>query len=94
MVNSSIKSRAKFDINNLSPIDHVKKCFIPVLFAHGNDDNFILPHHSEDLYNQYAGDKKLVRFEGDHNSNRPIHFIDSAVIFFYQRLQVDSLLTE
>jgi hypothetical protein len=86
MVNSSIKSRAKFDINNLSPIDHVDKCFIPVIFAHGNQDNFILPHHSEDLLKKYAGDKKLMKFDGDHNSNRPDHFLDAAVIFLYQRL--------
>mmetsp|Transcript_29850 Transcript_29850/g.40342 ORF Transcript_29850/g.40342 Transcript_29850/m.40342 type:complete len:162 (+) Transcript_29850:231-716(+) len=36
MVASTIKGKAKFDINKLSPIDHVNECFIPALFATGD----------------------------------------------------------
>ena len=83
IVAKSIKSRANFDIMELNPIDHVENCFIPATFAVANSDNFILPHHSEEMYNKYAGDKNIVRFDGDHNSSRPRFFFDSAVIFFY-----------
>jgi hypothetical protein len=36
IVNSSVKSRAHFDIMDLSPIDHVQDCYIPALFGVGN----------------------------------------------------------
>ena len=41
LIRSSIKSKANFDINDLTPISHVKECFIPALFVTGNSDNFI-----------------------------------------------------
>ena len=42
----TIKKKAGFDITNLSPIDHVDRCFIPAFFAAACDDSFILPHHA------------------------------------------------
>ena len=47
LVRSTIKSKANFDLYDLSPIDHVDKCFIPALFAVANEDDFILPHHAQ-----------------------------------------------
>lgn len=41
LVRSSIKSKANFDIYDLTPIKHVKECFIPALFATANSDDFI-----------------------------------------------------
>ena len=81
-------------MNKLTPITHVKECFIPALFATGEQDDFIKPHHCEELHEAYAGDKNLIRFEGDHNSSRPDFFNNSAVIFFTNTLQVNQLLTE
>jgi alpha-beta hydrolase superfamily lysophospholipase len=46
LVRSTIKSKANFDIHDLSPIDHVGECFIPALFACATGDDFILPHHT------------------------------------------------
>ena len=40
-VKKSIKSRAHFDIGDLTPITHVKECFIPAVFATGEQDDFI-----------------------------------------------------
>lgn len=94
LVRSSIKSKANFDVYDLTPISHVKECFIPALFAAANSDDFILPHHSEELHAAYAGDKNLVKLEGDHNSPRPSFFFDSVVIFFHNTLQVSSLCRE
>jgi fermentation-respiration switch protein FrsA (DUF1100 family) len=91
MVRSSIKSKANFDIYDLTPISHVGECFIPALFASAVADDFILPHHSKELHDAYAGDKNYVSFEGDHNTPRPHFFYDSVVIFFHNTLQVDSL---
>jgi hypothetical protein len=46
------------------------------------------------MYERYAGDKNIIKFEGNHNSPRPSFFFDSAVIFLYGALQVEQLLTE
>jgi hypothetical protein len=47
------------------------------------EDNFIAPHHTKKLHEEYAGDKNLIIVEGDHNSNRPQFLLDSIGIFFY-----------
>jgi alpha-beta hydrolase superfamily lysophospholipase len=46
LVRSTIKKKANFDINDLTPINHVENCFIPALFGVGMQDDFIEPHHS------------------------------------------------
>lgn len=56
------------------------------MFAVANGDDFVLPHHGEKLFEKYAGDKNLVKLEGDHNSQRPDFFFDSVSIFFYNTL--------
>jgi pimeloyl-ACP methyl ester carboxylesterase len=81
-VRSSVKSRAKFDINDLDLKKIAPATFCPALFAHGKDDDFIPPHHSETLHELYAGDKNYIAIDGDHNSPRPAFFFDSTVIFF------------
>lgn len=40
---------------------HAFRCFIPALFAHGTEDDFIAPSHSKEISAQYAGDHNLVR---------------------------------
>lgn len=46
LIRNTIKSKAKFDILDLSPIKHVENSFIPALFAAANEDDFIQPHHA------------------------------------------------
>ena len=57
-------------------------------------DDFIDASHSEKLYEAYAGDKVITKFEGDHNSQRPQFFYDSGSIFFHNVLMVDSIVNE
>jgi len=33
------------------------------------------------------GDKRIIKFEGDHNSPRPQSYYDSVSIFFYKTLR-------
>eukprot|EP00928_Gymnodinium_smaydae_P036374 TRINITY_DN25437_c0_g1_i2.p1 TRINITY_DN25437_c0_g1~~TRINITY_DN25437_c0_g1_i2.p1 ORF type:complete len:502 (-),score=89.49 TRINITY_DN25437_c0_g1_i2:90-1469(-) len=88
MVRRSVRRRAGFDPQDVSPIGNCGKCFIPALFAHGEHDAFIRPSHSEQLHAAYAGDKNLILFDGDHNSARPDFFFNSAVIFLRNTLLV------
>lgn len=88
LIRRSVRRRAGFDPKDVSPIANCGKCFIPALFAHGERDAFIVPSHSEQLHAAYAGDKNFVRFDGDHNSERPTFLYNSAVIFLRQTLMV------
>jgi pimeloyl-ACP methyl ester carboxylesterase len=91
MIRSTIKNKARFDINDITPVTHADKSFIPALFVAAKGDTFIHPSHARKLYESYAGDKNLVLVDGDHNSARPKFFMDSVAIFFYNTLQCDSL---
>jgi pimeloyl-ACP methyl ester carboxylesterase len=94
MLRKTIRKRTGMDILRLRPIENVDTCFIPALFVAGKDDQFVRPHHSQEIHDRYAGDKNLVLVEGDHNSDRPRYFRDSAAIFIYNRVCVPAGLTE
>ncbi|KAL3812729.1 hypothetical protein ACJIZ3_013997 [Penstemon smallii] len=83
----AIQKKAKFDISDLNTIKVAKSCFVPVLFGHAIDDDFIQPHHSDRIFDAYVGDKNIIKFEGDHNSLRPQFYFDSISIFFKNVLQ-------
>lgn len=48
-----IKKKKK---RKLNPIDYAKQTFIPAMFIHGKQDNFIKKHHTENLAKVYPGD--------------------------------------
>jgi len=81
-----VKRKASFDIMDLDTIQVAKRCFVPALFGHGTEDDFILPHHSDKICESYAGDKNIIKFDGDHNSPRPQFYFDSITIFFHNVL--------
>ncbi|XP_057771847.1 uncharacterized protein LOC130991575 isoform X2 [Salvia miltiorrhiza] len=83
----AIQRKAKFDIMELNTIKVAKSCFVPVLFGHAIEDDFIQPHHSDRVFDAYVGDKNIIKFEGDHNSPRPQFYFDSISIFFNNVLQ-------
>ncbi|KAI3524047.1 hypothetical protein L1887_02661 [Cichorium endivia] len=83
----AILKKAKFDIVELNTIKVAKSSFVPVLFGHAIDDDFIHPHHSDRIFEAYMGDKNIIKFEGDHNSPRPQFYFDSINIFFHNVLQ-------
>ncbi|CAN0856226.1 Uncharacterized protein YqkD [Linum grandiflorum] len=83
----AIQKKAKFDITELNTIKVAQSCFVPALFGHGIEDDFIQPHHSDRIYEAYMGDKNIIKFEGDHNSPRPQFYFDSINIFFHNVLQ-------
>ncbi|XVF28099.1 hypothetical protein REPUB_Repub14bG0165500 [Reevesia pubescens] len=82
-----IQKKAKFDIMDLNCLKVAPKTFIPALFGHAREDKFIQPHHSDLIFKSYAGDKNVIKFDGDHNSSRPQFYYDSVSIFFYNVLR-------
>ncbi|KDO23939.1 hypothetical protein SPRG_10085 [Saprolegnia parasitica CBS 223.65] len=92
-IRSSVYKRARFELRDLSPIDHVDKSFIPALFVAAHKDVFIQPHHSEQLFEKYAGDKNLIKVHGDHNSSRPQYLLDSISIFLQSVMCIDEAQT-
>ncbi|XP_024046016.1 uncharacterized protein LOC18050586 isoform X2 [Citrus clementina] len=81
-----IQKKAKFDIMDLNCLKLAPKTFIPALFGHASEDKFIRARHSDLIFNTYAGDKNIIKFDGDHNSSRPQFYYDSVSIFFYNVL--------
>lgn len=95
MIRSTIKDKAKFDIDKLNPLkNHVKQAFIPAFFIAANQDTFINSKHSQALFDAYAGDKTIKFVDGDHNSARPQYILDSVAIFFHNTLQVEQLVPQ
>lgn len=88
LVKSTVSKKAKFNLDDIEPIKFAERCFIPALFCHGKNDIFVKPHHCQELYTVYPGDKNVVYEEGDHNTARSKFFRDSASIFFFNTLQV------
>ncbi|KAG6435509.1 hypothetical protein SASPL_100383 [Salvia splendens] len=50
----AIQRKAKFDIMELNTIKVAKSCFVPVLFGHAIEDDFIQPHHSDSVFDAYV----------------------------------------
>ncbi|KAF4714681.1 hypothetical protein FOZ63_022553 [Perkinsus olseni] len=86
MLRLSVKSRAHFDIFDLEPIAHVDQTYIPALFTAARGDTFINPHNTDALFGKYAGDKNLVKVDGNHNTTRPKFLMHSIAIFFVNTL--------
>ena len=42
--------RAKYDIKEASAVEQVKKSNVPILFIHGDADNFVPEYMCEELY--------------------------------------------
>lgn len=76
---SQVRSRAGFDLYKLRPAEIARTTFIPALFGAAANHQMIRPHHSQAIYDAYAGDKNLVSHgDIDHNDLRPQFFLDSV----------------
>jgi len=85
-IGASVKARAGFEIRKTSPIAKAGECEMPALFLAGRRDAFIDRKHSEALHERYAGEKRLVIVDGDHNSPREKNVMDDVSKFLEKRL--------
>ena len=65
----------RFDVNEFSTMDLVKKIKIPALFIHGSADSLIPVQMSKDMHDACLGEKKLIVVEGaEHGMS---YFVDN-----------------
>lgn len=63
----------RFNLEELSPEEMVKQCKIPVIFYHGEDDDFVPCQMSKSLYEACASRKRLVTVPGaGHGLSYPV----------------------
>lgn len=90
LMRRSVRKRADFSIDDVSPCDVMPETFVPTLFGHGKEDTFIGLHHSEKLFLAHGADSKnFVAFEGDHNSPRPEYWYENGLTFLLSVLTVE-----
>ena len=64
---------AHFDPDEVSPKDSVRRCNLPVIFFHGEEDDFVPCQMSRINYDACASRKKLVLIPGaDHGLSYPV----------------------
>ncbi|CAJ1939566.1 unnamed protein product [Cylindrotheca closterium] len=88
MIQWTVQKDADFNIRDLTPVKYAEDCDVPALFVHGEHDDFIKPHHSEDICEKYKGSKNLLMVEGDHNDPRPHSCIVACESFLQRRLEM------
>mmetsp|Transcript_7732 Transcript_7732/g.14605 ORF Transcript_7732/g.14605 Transcript_7732/m.14605 type:complete len:335 (+) Transcript_7732:82-1086(+) len=86
LMRREVQSRADFDPHELMPIKCAPNIKCPALFGVASDDTFVLPHHTQDLYKVWAGERVLLEFDGGHNGERPAWFLEQAADFLTERL--------
>ena len=89
IIGKSVYKKNKMKINEIKPIEAVKKCDIPVIFIHAKDDELVNFQHTLDLYNNYRGiSKQIKEVSGGHNGKRPSIIMENIAKFFNKHLQL------
>lgn len=91
MIARSVRNLAHFSIHEISPLKHVPSIDTPALFICGGDDDFIPPHHSEDLCAAYQQgvSTNLLMVPGGHNDARPQLVFEAVAQFLQYRLSLN-----
>ena len=87
LIKSSILSRAKFDLEDISPIDIVQALQHPALFVAASNDSYVSPHHGKELYDKYGGSKESMIVVGDHLDSRGSTCTNKEITFLIQCLK-------
>ena len=62
--------RAKYDIKEASAVEQVKKSNVPILFIHGDSDDFVPEYMCEELYEANCRKDKLIIHNAGHTESR------------------------
>ena len=78
-----------FDLEETSPVEALKKCKVPVIFYHGESDDFVPCDMSRACFEACASRKKLVTIPGaGHGLCYPVdpkRYIATLKAFFYPK---------
>jgi len=86
-VRGEVRTKAGFDLDDVAPVRAAPKARCPCFFGAGIDDDLVLPHHSQDLYDSWGGDDRAIRsFDGGHNDRRPAWFMHEAADWLVMKL--------
>lgn len=91
LIRMRVQTLAGFDVEDVDPLRHAPGSFVPAMFMHGRLDTFVQPHHSQRLYDAYAGEKELVNLDGDHNSMRSDEAVKHAIAFFRRAFRLGEI---
>lgn len=86
LVQLGAKLFGHFDLEEVTPIEAVKKCEVPVIFFHGKDDDYVPSYMSKLTYEACASRKKLVMVPGaGHGLSFPVapeRYVQEMKLFF------------
>ena len=83
LTKSMVYNRNQLDLDEIKPINEVKKIGIPTYFIHAMEDKLINSGHSLKLYEACGAFYKYINIcEGNHNSIRPENIINKVINFF------------
>ena len=87
VVKFSAKVFGHFDLEEITPEEAVKACKVPVLFFHGEADDYVPSYMSQINYDACPARKKLVMIPGaGHGLSYPVapdHYIREMTDFFH-----------
>eukprot|EP00658_Telonema_sp_P-2_P048194 TRINITY_DN36673_c0_g1_i2.p3 TRINITY_DN36673_c0_g1~~TRINITY_DN36673_c0_g1_i2.p3 ORF type:complete len:201 (+),score=33.40 TRINITY_DN36673_c0_g1_i2:258-860(+) len=82
LVRRSILTRAGFDLDEVEPVDAIRRCGVPVLYCTMSGDEVIPPHHGDLMYKATGMDaetaplkQRAVLDQGGHTALRPTGFL-------------------
>lgn len=83
---SSVKDVAKFDPNDVNPIEFAQATFTPpALFGHASDDEIVPYQQGVDIFNLYSNpDKEFVELTDGHNGERPKSWLFKCFGFIFR----------
>lgn len=68
LANIACKIRAGYWFSDASALEQVKKASVPMLFIHGEDDDFVPFYMLDEVYNAYNVEKEKVVIEGSKHT--------------------------
>ena len=91
IINKILKRKAGFTMEQVSPLQAVEHCHLPVLFIHGTKDNYVPTYMSEQLYKRKAGPRSLLLVDGAIHGNAyavaPKEYSEAVRILIHQALK-------
>ena len=86
-----------FDLEEYSPLEAMKTCKVPVIFFHGEDDDFVPCYMSQEMYEACTSPKKLVTVPGAGHGL--VYLVDNekyfqSVVDFFNQVGVETKLVK